>query len=49
MSLVGQKGSACHDADLAVLVKEHFHDVTEMLDEQDLVGDSEAKDDESSD
>ena len=27
-----------------MLVKEHFHDVTEMLDEQDLVGDSEALD-----
>ena len=27
-----------------MLVKEHFHDVTEMLDEQDQVGDSEAKD-----
>ena len=32
-----------------MLVKEHFHDVTEMLDEQDLVGDSEAKDEEDSD
>ena len=49
LSLVGQKGSACHDADLAVLVKEHFNDVTEMLDQQDLVGDSEVKDDEDSD
>ena len=44
LSLVGQKGSACHDADLAALVKEHFQDVTEMLEEQDLVGDSEALD-----
>ena len=49
LALVGQKGSACYDADLAVLVTEHFHDVTEMLNQQDLVGDSEAKDDESSD
>ena len=34
-----------------MLVKDHFHDVTEMLDEQDLVlvGDSEAKDEEDSD
>ena len=44
LSLVGQKGSACYDADLAVLVKEHFHDVAEMLNQQDLVGDSEALD-----
>ena len=31
-----------------MLVKGHFHGVTEMLDEQDLVGDSEAKDEEDS-
>ena len=49
LALVCQKGSACYDADLAVLVKEHFHDVTEMLNEQDLVGDTEAKDEEDSD
>ncbi len=47
LSLVGQTGSACHDADLAALVKEHFQDVTEMLDQQDLVADSEAKETES--
>ena len=46
LSLVGQTGSACHDADLAALVKEHFADVTEILDQQDLVADSEPKDDE---
>ena len=46
LKLVGQKGSACHDADLAALVKAHFNDVTEMLDQQDQVGDSEVKDDE---
>ena len=49
LSLVGQKGSACHDADLAVLVEKHLFDVTEVTNQQDLVGDSEAKDDESSD
>ena len=46
LSLGGQTGSACHDADFAALVKEHFHDVAEILDQQDLVGDSEPKDEE---
>ena len=44
LSLVGHTGSACHDADLAAQVKEHFCDLTEMLDQQDLVGDSEVND-----
>ena len=46
LSLVGQTGSACHDADLAALVNEHFQDVTEILDQQDLVADTEPKDEE---
>ena len=44
--LVGQSGSACHDADLAALAKEHFQDVTEMVDQQDLIADTECKDEE---
>ena len=32
-----------------MLVKEHFHGVTEMLNQQDLVGDSEATGEEDSD
>ena len=41
LSLVGQVGLGCHDADLAALAREHFQDVTDMLSQQDLVGDSE--------
>ena len=44
--LVGQSGSACHDADLAALAKEHFQDVNEMVDQQDLTADTELTDEE---
>ena len=44
--LVGQSGSACHDADLAALAKEHVQDVNEMVDQQDLTADTECKDEE---
>ena len=47
VSLVGQTGAACHDADLAALAKEHFSDLTEILDQQDLVGDTEPKDEDA--
>ena len=43
LALVGQTGAVCDDADLAAQVREHFHDLTEMLDQQDQVGDSEVK------
>ena len=44
--LVGQTGSGCHDADLAALAKEHFQDINEMIDQQDMTADSEVKDSE---
>ena len=44
--LVGQSGSACHDADLAALAKEHFQDVNEIIDQQDMTADTELKDEE---
>ena len=44
--LVGQSGAACHDADLAALAKEHFQDVTEMVDQQDLTADTACDDEE---
>ena len=44
--LVGKSKSAFHDADLAALAKEHFQDVTEMVDQQDLTADTEFKDEE---
>ena len=46
VGLVGLSGSACHDADLAALAKEHFQDVCEMIDQQDMTADSEVKDEE---
>ena len=44
--LVGQTGSGCQDADLAALAKEHFQDINEMIDQQDMTADSEVKDSE---
>ena len=44
--LVGQSGTACHDADLAALAKEHFQDFTALVDQQDLTADTECRDDE---
>ena len=44
VALVGRTGSACYDADLAALAKEHFQDVTQMVDQQDLTADSECRD-----
>ena len=45
--IVGKSGSGCHDADLAALAKEHFQDINEMVDQQDLTADSEVKDTEA--
>ena len=47
LSLVGQAGSGCHDADLAALAREHFQDVTDMLRQQDLVHDAELSEEEA--
>ena len=44
--LVGQSGSACHDADLAALAKAHFQDVNEMVGQHDLTADTELTDEE---
>ena len=46
VALVGKSGSACHDPDLAALAKEHLHDVSEIIAQQDMAADTELKDDE---
>ena len=46
VALVGRSGLACYDADLAALAKEHFQDVNEMIDQQDLTADTECMDEE---
>ena len=42
--LVGKSDSGCHHADLAALAKEHFQDINDMVDQQDMTADSEVKD-----
>ena len=44
--LVGKTGSGFQDADLAALAKEHFQEIYEMVDQQDMTADSEVKDSE---
>ena len=45
IELVSKTGTAFYDADLASLAKEHFQDVADLINQQDLSEDSEPLDD----